>query len=102
MNLLRALLVLFALTYSAATAAVVQSQSVQAQTQTVVAAVDAPAEDVTTQEQVVESAYNLLMDRFVHPLASADLGRAAWDELSKELDGKGPQPGAPPAFDGDR
>jgi C-terminal peptidase prc len=99
--LLRTLLVALALAYGVATGSVNQSQLAHAQA--IEAAVNAPpTEDATTQEQVVESAYNLLLDRFVHPLSSAELARAGWDELTREVDGKMASPGAAPAFDGDR
>src|SRR5262249_39301918 len=102
--LLRTLLVLLALTCGVATGGISESQVATARAaQVQVDSIAAPAvEDVATQEQVIESAYNLLMDRFVRPLGSAELARAGWDELVKESDGKMVPPGAPPAFDGDR
>src|ERR671937_209497 len=63
----------------------------------------APAEDGTSQLRAVEDAYNLLMDRFVHPLDSAALLRAGWDQLTKEAsDRKAPAPGPAPRLVADR
>jgi carboxyl-terminal processing protease len=95
---LRALLVVLLLSVSVATGGLVYAQST-ASTPTVEVA---PAEDASTQVQVVESAFNLLMDRFVHPVSSADVLRAGWDQLDKEADGKAATPGPAPAFDGNR
>ena len=60
------------------------------------------AEDASTQSQAFASAYNLLLDHYVHPLDTAALLQAAWDNLSKEADGKAATPGATPTFVGDR
>src|SRR5262245_1694913 len=96
-------LALYASSIGAGSAAQAQSVSV-AETPVLTAPVSAPAaaEDSSTQVQTVESAYNLLLDRFVHPLNSAELARAAWDQLSKDAAGKAPAPGATPEFTGDR
>ncbi len=95
---LRALLVVVLLSYSVATAGLIQAQAATATPAIAVAA----AEDSTTQFQVVESAYNLLLDRFVRPLSSAEVLNAGWEQLQKEAAGKAALPGPPPAFDGNR
>src|SRR4051794_20188225 len=95
---LRALLVVFLLSYSVATAGIIQAQAVTASP----AVATAAAEDSATQVQTVESAYNLLMDRFVHPLNSAQLLAAGWDQLQKEAAAKAAIPAPAPAFDGNR
>src|SRR6185503_18065009 len=71
-------------------------------TSALVAPLAIAAEDPATQSLVVESAFNLLMDRYVHPLNSAELLRAGWDQLAKDASGKAADPGPPPAFTGDR
>jgi carboxyl-terminal processing protease len=73
----------------------------------VVAAADAALsaaapEDAPTQTGAVDEAYNLLMDRYVHPLDSSALLAAGWDELARESAGKAATPGPGPAFTGDR
>ena len=95
---LRALLVVVLLSYSVATAGLIQAQAATATPAIAVAA----AEDSTTQFQVVESAYNLLLDRFVRPLSSAEVLNAGWEQLQKEAAGKAALPGPSPAFDGNR
>jgi len=95
---LRALLVVVLLSYSVATAGLIQAQAATATPAIAVAA----AEDSTTQFQVVESAYNLLLDRFIRPLSSAEVLNAGWEQLQKEAAGKAALPGPPPAFDGNR
>src|SRR5947209_12511176 len=72
-----------------------------------VAAVDtssaAPAEDSASQLRTVADAYSLLMDRYVHPLDSAALVAAGWDQLTQEAAArKGPAPGPAPTLVGDR
>jgi carboxyl-terminal processing protease len=63
----------------------------------------APVEDRGTQLRTLSDAYNLLMDRYVHPLDSAALSQAAWDQLTHDAaDRKAPAPGAAPTFVGDR
>jgi len=62
----------------------------------------ATAEDAPTQARAFADAYNLLLDHYVHPLDTAQLSQAAWDNLAKEADGKAPAPGPAPAFSGDR
>ena len=60
------------------------------------------AEDVATQTKALAEAYNLLLDHYVHPLDTAALLRAGWDNLIKEADGKAAAPGPAPTFVGDR
>jgi len=105
MNSVRTLLALILLAYSVAAGGVVHAQATSvtvAAATTIEAPVSAPVEDAAAQVQTVDSAYNLLMDRFVHPLSSADLLNAAWGQLAKDAAGKAPDPGPAPAFSGDR
>jgi carboxyl-terminal processing protease len=44
----------------------------------------------------------VLLDHYVHPLDTASLLRAAWDQLAKDASGKAAAPGPAPAFTGDR
>lgn len=60
------------------------------------------AEDGATQSQVVETAFNLLMDRYVRPMSSAELLSAGWEQLARDASGKAANPGPVPAFTGDR
>jgi carboxyl-terminal processing protease len=60
------------------------------------------AEDAATQGRTLGEAYNLLLDHYVHPLDTAALLRAGWDQLGKEAAGKAAAPGPAPAFSGDR
>ena len=62
----------------------------------------AAAEDAATQTKAFSEAYNLLLDHYVHPLDTAALLQAAWDNLVKEADGKAAAPGPNPSFSGDR
>jgi carboxyl-terminal processing protease len=94
---LRALLVLFLVSYSVATAGVVHAQATAVASQ-----VARSAPDAGLQSQVLESAFNLLMDRFVHPLNSADVLRAGWEQFDREAAGKAAAPGPAPQFDGNR
>jgi carboxyl-terminal processing protease len=103
MTSLRALLLLIVLVYSVSAGGVAQSQGIgSAGAPNLVAPVSIAAEDSTTQVQVLETAFNLLMDRFVHPLSSAELLRAGWEQLDKEASAAGISPGPAPAFGGDR
>src|SRR5918998_1731258 len=60
------------------------------------------SEEHATQVRVLETAYNLLMDRYVHPIDSAALLRAGWEDLARDAAGKAISPGPAPAFSGDR
>ncbi|MCA1644130.1 MAG: PDZ domain-containing protein [Chloroflexi bacterium] len=60
------------------------------------------AEDAGLQARTFGEAYNLLLDHYVHPLDTASLLRAGWDELAKEAAGKAATPAPPPALTGDR
>src|SRR5256885_394929 len=105
MNSVRTLLALILFAYSVAADGVVHAQATSVAI-AAATAVDtppsAPAEDASAQVQAVEGAYNLLMDRFVHPLSSAEMSRAAWDQLSKDAAVKAPDPGPAHDFSGDR
>ena len=61
-----------------------------------VAAAPNAAEDTTTQVRTVESAYNLLLDHYVHPLNTTELLNAGWDELTKEAANKAAKPAPAP------
>src|SRR5438105_2324183 len=74
----------------------------QAPTASASAAVPVQAEDAPTQTRALAEAYNLLLDHYVHPLDTAAMLRAGWDNLTKEAAGKAATPGAYPAFVGDR
>src|SRR5215467_12355397 len=105
MSRLRALLAILLLSYSVATGGVIYAQAVSPAPDITVAApavAAAPVEDGAVQVQVVESAFNLLMDRFVRPLNSAEVLTAGWDQLTREATGKAAPPGPAPAFDGNR
>jgi carboxyl-terminal processing protease len=105
MSRLRALLAILLLSYSVATGGVIHAQAVSPAPDITVAApavAAAPVEDGAIQVQVVESAFNLLMDRFVRPLNSAEVLTAGWDQLTREATGKEAPPGPAPAFDGNR
>jgi carboxyl-terminal processing protease len=68
-----------------------------------VAMVSAPGVgDADTQGRTFAEAYNLLLDHYVHPLDTAGLLQAAWDNLAREADGKAAPPGPRPTFTGDR
>src|SRR5919197_6513970 len=61
------------------------------------------AEDASTQLRALDDAYNLLMDRYVHPLDSAALLQAGWEQLGREAnDRKAPPPGPVPTLVADR
>src|SRR5438309_7262321 len=99
MNLLRALILLFALSSGLLGGGVLDSHVSTA----AAASLSAPAaEDASTQAKAVAEAYNLLLDHYVHPLDTAALLSAGWDNLVKEANGKAAPPGPAPAFDGDR
>ncbi len=69
----------------------------------VVHAQQTPAPDAQRQGGTVQQAYDLLMDRFVHPLDSAALLRAAWDQIGADAGQvKAPAPGQGPSLVGDR
>ena len=98
---MRTLLALILFAYGVAAGGVVHAQPSSfgvAEATAVEAPASAPAEDAAAQVQTVESAYNLLMDRFVHPVSSAQLLRAAWDQLSRDAAGKAPDPAQRPTF----
>jgi C-terminal peptidase prc len=104
MSLVRALLVLLALTCGLfGPGAPVWPIAAAAP---VAISADAPdaltTEDAATQTRALAEAYNLLLDRYVHPLDTAALLGAAWGNLVKEADGKAVAPGPAPAFTGDR
>ena len=100
MKLLRALLFLLLVSSGPAGGGVFQSTVAAA------AAISTPApaaaEDAATQGRTLGEAYNLLLDHYVHPLDTAAMLRAGWDEMGKEAAGKAAAPGPAPAFSGDR
>ena len=104
MSFVRALVVLLALTCGLFGAGATASQIAAAAPVTISA--DAPAalttEDAATQTRAFADAYNLLLDRYIHPLDTAALLGAAWNNLVKETAGKAVAPGPAPAFTGDR
>jgi hypothetical protein len=95
----RTLLALILFAYSVAAGGVVHAQPTASRSPKQLAGRGpgrAPAEDASAQVQTVESAYNLMMDRFVHPLSSAELLKSAWDQLSRDAAGKHPIQGRRP------
>jgi carboxyl-terminal processing protease len=60
------------------------------------------AEDAAQQSRTFAEAYNLLLDHYVHPLDTAAMGHAGWDQLTKESVDKAASPGPAPALSGDR
>src|SRR3989442_4759345 len=99
MNLLRALVLLFALSSGLLGGGVLDSHV----STSAAASPNAPAaEDASTQGKAVAEAYNLLLDHYVHPPDTAALLKAGLDHLVTEADGKAAAPGPAPAFDGDR
>lgn len=95
MTLFRALVFLLALS-----ASVLQAPVTQAASAAMVAT--PPAEDAATQARALAEAYNVLLDHYVHPLDTAVMLRAAWDNLAKEAAGKAATPAPSPSFSGDR
>src|SRR5438132_4879340 len=100
MKLLRALLFLLLVSSGPAGGGVFQNSVAAAAAISTPAA--AAAEDTATQGRTLGEAYNLLLDHYVHPLDTAALLRAGWDELGKEAAGKAAAPGPAPALSGDR
>ena len=100
MSLLRALAFLILLSSALVGSAAVPSHAAVA----TAASLSAPAaaEDAATQARVVSDAYDLLLDHYVHPLSTAALLKAGWDNLVKEAGPKAAAPGPAPAFSGDR
>ena len=101
-RLLRALFLLLALVVPGPTA----GAALEAYAAPTAAELSAPAplaaEDATTQTRALSEAYNLLLDHYVHPLDTAAMLRAGWDNLAKEADGKAAAPGPAPNLVGDR
>ncbi len=97
---LRAILFVLVLACGIAGGGVVPAQiATAAPTATVPAA---SVEDAATQTRTFGEAYNLLLDHYVHPVSSAAMLQAAWDNLAKEADGRAAAPGPAPTFTGDR
>jgi hypothetical protein len=98
MKLLRALLFLLLVSSGPAGGGVLQYSVAAA------AAISTPTpaavEDAATQGRTFGEAYNLLLDHYVHPLDTAALLRAGWDQLSKEAAGKAAAPGPAPRSQG--
>jgi carboxyl-terminal processing protease len=99
MRSVRALLACVLLAGGLAAGSISHAQTVVVAAPAVVAAA---AEDNSVQVETVASAFNLLMDRFVKPLSSAELLRAGWAQLEKDAAGKALNPGPAPDFTGDR
>src|SRR4051794_887884 len=97
---LRAFLLVLVLACGIAGGGVVPAQVATAAPVSTMAA--ASVEDAATQTRTFGEAYNLLLDHYVHPVSSAAMLQAAWDNLAKEADGKAPAPGPAPTFSGDR
>jgi carboxyl-terminal processing protease len=101
MKLLRASLFLLVLSCGLVAGGIVPSQVAAAAQVAMVPA--ATVEDAPTQSKALAEAYNLLLDHYIHPLDTAAMLQAAWDNLSKEAAGKAAAPPGPaPAFTGDR
>src|SRR5215207_5800068 len=98
MKLVRALIFLLLVAPSALQPFATASATVAVQAPAPARATD---EALETQVRVVETAYNLLMDRYVQPLESAALLRAGWEELGRDANGKAEAPGPAPTFCGD-
>jgi carboxyl-terminal processing protease len=101
MKLLRALAFLLLLVSGLAGGGVLQSH-VAAAAPVAIAAAPVAAEDAATQSRALAEGYNLLLDHYIHPLDTAALLRAAWDNLSKEAANKAAAPGPAPTLAGDR
>jgi carboxyl-terminal processing protease len=99
-ELLRAFLFLLVISSGIGTGGVLQAQVASAAVVSMVPS--APAEDAASQTRAFADAYNLLLDHYVHPLDSAALLGAAWDNLAREAEGKAATPDALPALSGDR
>lgn len=103
MKLLRALILVLLISAGLAGGELLQSTTAataSAATASMVAS--APAEDASTQTTAFGDAYNLLLDHYIHPVDTAQLLQAAWNNLAKEAEGKAVTPGPAPAFSGDR
>jgi carboxyl-terminal processing protease len=62
----------------------------------------ATVEDAATQSRTFADAYTLLLDHYVQPLDTSALLQAAWDNLTREANGKAADPGPAPTFRGNR
>src|SRR5438270_8707798 len=101
MKLLRALLFAFLISAGVVGGATLSPPSAAAAGLNATA-VPLAAEDAATQARTFAEAYNLLLDHYVHPLDTAAMLRAGWDEMGKEAAGKAATPGPAPALSGDR
>jgi carboxyl-terminal processing protease len=69
----------------------------------VVAPQTSTSADATRQASTVQQAFDLLFDRYVHPLDSGALLNTAWGQIVREAEQRqAPAPGPAPAFTGDR
>src|SRR5690242_11095741 len=100
MKLLRAFLFLLIATTSVGIGGVAQTSVAAAAAVSMVPS--AAAEQSDAQSRTFADAYNVLLDHYVHPLDTAALLHAGWDNLVKEADSKAAAPGPSPAFSGDR
>jgi carboxyl-terminal processing protease len=100
MNFFRALVFLLSISAGLLGGGVFQAHVAAAAATTLSA--PATAEDTALQTRTFAEAYNLLLDHYVHPLDTAALLRAGWEQLAKETANKSTAPGPAPAFSGDR
>jgi carboxyl-terminal processing protease len=100
MKLLRALLFSLIVSTSMGAGGIAQAQIAAAAPVGLVQT--AATEDADLQSRTFAEAYNLLLDHYVHPLDTAAMLRAGWDNLAKEADSKAAAPGPSPDFSGDR
>jgi carboxyl-terminal processing protease len=104
MTLLRALLLLLALTMGSAGSAIVAHPFTAATAVEAAQTDEAVApEDGAVQARAFAEAYNTLLDHYVHPLDVTQLLSAGWDQLTREAaTGKAAAPGPAPTLIGDR
>ncbi|MBV9132704.1 MAG: S41 family peptidase, partial [Chloroflexi bacterium] len=99
-KLVRAFLFLLVISAGLGAGGVIQAQAAPAASVGMVQS--ATGEDADAQSRTLAEAYNVLLDHYVHPLDTAALLHAAWDNLAKEADSKAAPPGPSPDFTGDR
>src|SRR5690349_24678058 len=102
LTLMRALLLLFVVSSALGADGVLQPPVASASAAVVSVVPSSPVEDAATQTRAFSDAYSLLLDHYVHPLDTAAMLGAAWDNLVKEADGKAARPDGAPTFSGDR
>src|SRR3981081_3298940 len=82
MGLLRALFLLLAASSGLFGGGLLQSSGAAAAVPAFVET--AASEEAALQSRTFVEAYNLLLDHYVHPLDTAAMLRAGWDQLNKE------------------